>query len=341
MLNKKIILYVLVYVVFSCSAVFAAEQVRVGIIPFASRTEEISESQAASVTDMITGFLHASPSIAIIERERLRVAAMEQGFSASNNDSVAKLGQILGCKYILLGAVTQLTQRYLSTTKYTSFLFDKIYDGENESQEFTAKLEARLIDVVTGRIVLSFTQSGSAIVSSGQKYSHRDMVMRAIAASSTRLCDEVREILVNEYPSIIAINKNNIRINRGRDSGVSIGSLYKVYQDGEEIFDLNGKTLGKKKINLALLRVVKVQNDFSDAVIVDNDSIKNQNTKNTGKKPINTKNKKKNKKAVPEQDFQEEEVKLVLIREGDKIEAISFTEAEKLKLASQRIGEDK
>ena len=127
MLNKKIILYVLVYVVFSCSAVFAAEQVRVGIIPFASRTEEISESQAASVTDMITGFLHASPSIAIIERERLRVAAMEQGFSASNNDSVAKLGQILGCKYILLGAVTQLTQRYLSTTKYTSFLFDKIY----------------------------------------------------------------------------------------------------------------------------------------------------------------------------------------------------------------------
>ena len=165
--------------------------------------------------------------------------------------------------------------------------------------------------------------------------------MRAIAASSTRLCDEVREILVNEYPSIIAINKNNIRINRGRDSGVSIGSLYKVYQDGEEIFDLNGKTLGKKKINLALLRVVKVQNDFSDAVIVDNDSIKNQNTKNTGKKPINTKNKKKNKKAVPEQDFQEEEVKLVLIREGDKIEAISFTEAEKLKLASQRIGEDK
>lgn len=89
------------------------------------------------------------------------------------------------------------------------------------------------------------------------------------------------------------------------------------------------------------MRVVKVQNDFSDAVIVDNDSIKNQNTKNTGKKPINTKNKKKNKKAVPEQDFQEEEVKLVLIREGDKIEAISFTEAEKLKLASQRIGENK
>ena len=235
MLNKKYLLLtcLLIFSLIRISSVaYGSEQVRVGIMPFVSRTEEINKAQAVAITDIITRILHSSPSIAVIERERLRVVALEQGFNISNNDSATKLGQISGCQYILLGAITQLTQRYLSTTKYTQFLFDKISDGEDESQEFTARLEARLIDVATGRIVLSFSQSGSAIVSNRQKYSRKDMVMRAIEAASTRLCDEVRKVLVNEYSMIIEINKNNIRINRGRASGVNVGSFYKVYQDG-------------------------------------------------------------------------------------------------------------
>ena len=75
-----------------------AEQIRLGIMPFVSRTNEIGESQATAITDLITGILHSSPSIAVIERERLRVIAMENGFSASNDNSIAKLGQLSGCQ---------------------------------------------------------------------------------------------------------------------------------------------------------------------------------------------------------------------------------------------------
>ena len=322
-----------------------AEQIRLGIMPFVSRTNEIGESQATAITDLITGILHSSPSIAVIERERLRVIAMENGFNASNENSITKLGQLSGCQYILLGAVTQITQRYLSSTKFSWFLTSKYSDGEDESQEATAKLEARIIDVATGRVVLSFSQSGSAIVSDKQKYSRKDLINRAIEAASSRLCDEVRKILVNEYSMVIAINKNNIRINRGRASSVNPGSLYKVYQDGEEIFDLNGKSLGKRKINLALLRVVNVQNDFSDVEIVSHDDVKNQAfQKNSKKKAAKTSSKTKTNRSNKSKKSETENIEIaqpILIHEGDKIEAISFAEAEKLKLASQRIGEDK
>ncbi|MBR0316842.1 MAG: hypothetical protein IJQ99_08245 [Synergistaceae bacterium] len=338
MLNKKIVFTAFLLCFSCCSVVFANSQVRIGVMQFLSRTDEVSESQAVAVTDMITRILHSSPSIAVIERERLRVIAMEQGLNVSNNDSLSKLGQISGCQYVLLGAVTQLTQRYLSSLKYSRFLSDSYFEGIDESQETTAKLEARLIDVATGRVVLSFSQGGSAIVSSKQKYSRKDLVMRAIEAASSRLCDEVRKVLVNEYSTIIAMNKNNIRINRGRASGVNVGSLYKVYQEGEEIFDLNGKYLGKREVNLALLRVVSVQNEFAVTEIVDNDVAKQQDIKKTEKKSAKTKRKSK-KKDTEEKELQME--KSVLIREGDKIEAISFAEAEKLKLSDKRIGEEK
>ena len=79
MLNKKIVFTAFLLCFSCCSVVFANSQVRIGVMQFLSRTDEVSESQAVAVTDMITRILHSSPSIAVIERERLRVIAMEQG----------------------------------------------------------------------------------------------------------------------------------------------------------------------------------------------------------------------------------------------------------------------
>ena len=191
-------------------------------------------------------------------------------------------------------------------------------------QEASAHLEARLINTATGQVVLSFSKSGSAIISSKDKnYSIDKLIRNAIQSAATRLCDNIRALLANESAEIISISKNNIRINRGSSSGVNIGSLYKVYQDGQEIFDLNGKSLGKKVINLTILRVVNVNNAFSTVeIFAGND----KQTQQQGKKP--SKSSRVPQKTVP-----------VLIREGDKIEAISFSEAEKINLASQRIGE--
>ena len=316
-------------------------------MPFASRSSEISSSQAAQVTSLLTRILNASPKISIIERERLRVVARENGFdvATTNKDAAMKIGELAGCQYILLGSITQITQRYLSSSQSYQFLLDTYYGDTNESQEATATLEARVIEVATGRVVLSFSQSGSATISDIKKsvfsatgkHSKNELAARALEAASSRLGDEIREVLVGESAIIISINKNNIRINRGSTSGVNVGAFYKVYQDGEELFDLNGNSLGKRVINLAIVRVKDVNSDFSSVEVLNKDE--KISSKKEAKKSKTPGKSKKSKKAKDESITINPSIQL--IREGDKIEAISFTEAEKLKLASQRIGEDK
>ena len=348
---KKIFCVCFCFLLFIAFPSHAAEQIRLGIMPFASRTSEISSSQASQVTSSITRNLNASPKISIIERERLRVIAREIGLdvNTTNQDSAMKIGELAGCQYILLGSITQLTQRYLSSKQSYQFLLDTYYGNTNENQESTATLEARVIDVATGRVVLSFSQSGSAtisdvrkatIFSASGKYSKNELALRALEAASSRLGDKVREAIAGEFPMIISIAKNNIRINRGNTSGVNVGAFYKVYQDGEEIFDWNGKSLGKRSVNLALLRVVNVNSEFSTVEIINKDNQPNSKRaqpKKTGKateaKKQKTSKSKKTENVV--------NITPALIREGDKIEAISFAEAEKLKIASQRIGDDK
>lgn len=334
-IQKKIILFIclLLALTFQRSECSEAEQIRIGVMPFLSRTEAVSERQAAFISDIITRNFQASPSIAVIERERLRVIAIEQGLNVSSgsDEAAAKLGQTAGCKYILLGSITQLRQRYISSTKLSWFLgVDK--GDTNESQEASAALEARLLDVATGKVILSFSQSGTAIISdtvkpytTGRNYSHDDLTMRAVEAACSRLADKVREAAVNEYAEIISINKNNIRINRGSTSGVNIGALYKVYQEGGELFDLDGKSLGKRIINLALLKVINVSGEFSTVEILNRDQDKQDTKKSASKKKAKVT---KSKEVINTP---------VLIHEGDKIEAVSFSEAENLKLASQRL----
>ena len=324
-MRKKIIFYLFLFVI-SLSQAVSAEQIKLGIVPFTSGTKEVPESQAILITDTMIKALQASSSIAVIERERLRVIAMEQGLNVSSNnqDSIAKLGKLAGCQYIVLGTVSQLTRKGF---------FDPFHGGILPG---VITLEIRLIDVTSGKIALSFSQNDSAVI---MKTFSGTAIQTDV---SSKIAEKLRKVLANEYAMIIGINKNNIRINRGSLSGVNVGSLYKVYQEGEELFGLNGKSLGKRFVNLALLRVTNVHDEFSTAEIINKDNLNQQDTKKSQPKKVDKTAKSKSKKTSKSK--KEENVVSttpVLIREGDKIEAISFAEAEKLNLASQRIGEDK
>ena len=305
------------------------QPVRLGVMPFLTKTGEVSENQAAQVTDSVTRILHVSPSISIIERERLRVIAAEQGLNTAsdNQNSAMKIAQLAGCQYILLGSVTQLTQRYFSSKKASGFLFFNFYGDESEMQESTAKLEARLIDVNTGRVVLSFSQEGSAVIATKDKKSHfkDDLTTRAINAASSRLGDKIREVLADEYAMIITANKKNVRINRGSASGVDGGALYRVYEEGEELFDLDGKSLGKKSRNIAIVRVVDVRGEYSTVEVFEDPAVKQVESKKA--KEV----KKSGKTGKAGKTVKKEEPNVtVLVREGDRIEAITRTEADAL-----------
>ena len=285
-------------------------QVQLAVLPFVSRSNEVSALQASQVTDMVIRSLHSSPSILITERERLRTVAAEQGFDFSsgiiNQDTAVRIGSIIGCQYILFGAVTQVTERYITKS---------VLLAAEASKETTAVLEARIIDVATRRVVLSVSKSGGYLeILKKRSYSSNTRRI-AMEFAASRLCDTIREVLADEYPAVISVNSNQIRINRGRSSGVNIGTLYRVYQEGEELFGSNGQLLGKRPVNLAMLRVVNVNNEFSTAeVIRPSASSGSKKTKNNSVARVSS-----------------------LIHEGDKIEAVSLSEAEQLEFTAQRL----
>ena len=329
---KKIFICTFIFFISSFSAC-ASEQIRVAVMPFLTRTSEINKTQAGKITEVIIKFLQASQSISVIERERIGILLSEQGFNAESfsGEDAAEMGRIAGCKYILLGSVTEFSQKYLNKIVQPGFL-DFNFNRDEQKQEANITLEARLIDTTTGQIIFSFNQRGSALISSKDKNKNNRtkeiLTGYAVEAVATRLCDKVREIIANEYALIALINenKNIIRINRGSISGVKIGAFYKVYQDGEKIFDLDGKLLGKKYINLALIRVIDVQNNFSTVEIISDYEL--QNLKINPQKAKRNKNKNNSGNELYISKF---------IKEGDKIEAVSFSEAEEMKFSSERI----
>ena len=76
MFRKKLLLVIILLVI--AHKANAGQEIRLGIMPFLSRTESVSERQAAFISDIMARNFQASPSIAVIERERLRVIAGEQ-----------------------------------------------------------------------------------------------------------------------------------------------------------------------------------------------------------------------------------------------------------------------
>ena len=322
MMNKTAIKISLCLILIPTLFSEARGQIKLGVLPFVSRSNEVSSWQASQVTEIIMRGLHSSPSILLTERERLRTVAAEQGFNllsgVFDQNTAVKIGNIIGCQYILFGAVMQITDRYLT---------DSFFMSGKATKETVAVIEARIIDVATRRIVLSASETGSFTEILKERVQSSNHRKAALEIAASRLCDRVRAILVGEYPAIISVSKNKIRINRGKNSGVNVGTLYRAYQEDEELFDVNGQSLGKRIINLAILRVVNVNSEFSTVEVL-NKAQQIQQKANTpkGSKP---------KKASKNNDTNMHN----LIRKGDKIEAISLSEAENLKLATQRIEE--
>ena len=67
----------------------------------------------------------------------------------------------------------------------------------------------------------------------------------------------------NEYQVINIINKFNIIINYGSNNGAYAGQKIRISTTGDEIFDLDGKSLGNIEIIKEELEITRVYDNFS------------------------------------------------------------------------------
>ncbi|MDR2176012.1 MAG: hypothetical protein LBO82_08790 [Synergistaceae bacterium] len=249
-----------------------AEPVRLGVMGFASKTEKVSPQQAEIITDIFTRVLSNSKTIAILEREQIEMIGSEQRLNASGLTDMGlaiQVGKLAGCQYMLLGSVTELSEKKSGGTIPIFGLSGGIGITNHEAK---ATLEVRVIDVTTSEVVLALSESGTSSESataiaiqgfSGGTAEIGGMEARAISAATTRLAHKIREELGSEYSNILSVDGKDVRINIGATSGVNAGDLYLVYGEGNEVHDIDGDSLGKEKINFAVLKVRMVHSGYS------------------------------------------------------------------------------
>ena len=259
---------------FTASGAYAAVTdgpVRLGVMKFLTRTEGVSETQAAAVGDVFARMLTSSKTITVIERDQLENIAGEiaRGQSGMITDETAvQIGKIAGCNYMLIGAVTRY-EHSSSTTDLFIFGWRKYYA--------LATIDVRIVDVETTKVVLSLSESGTTTqkgttlnfygMNDQKNMDFKGMEAGAVADAASRLGFKLREAMTGEHVEVLEPGKKEIVISLGMNSGAQIGGLYRVYTEGREIRGADGKSLGREMNDIAVVKITKLQPEFSNAVI--------------------------------------------------------------------------
>ena len=78
---------------------------------------------------------------------------------------------------------------------------------------------------------------------------------------------KLREIMTGEFQQVLEPGNKDIVISLGMSGGAQLGSLYRVYVDGREIHGPDGNSLGHEMNDIAVVKITKLQPEFSTAVI--------------------------------------------------------------------------
>ena len=268
---KKILLSCLIMSL----AAFTAEasennSIRLGVMKFLARADGVSEQQAAAIGDIFARILTNSKSLTIVERDRLDEIAREHQLAQSggfkDND---ELGKLMSCNYMLIGSVTNLERKVSETD---------LWIVSETHQEISATIDVRVVDVTTSKVIMSFSESGSSSrkgegfnfygYKTDKGKSFEGIEESAIAEAVFRTSFKIRDALAGERIQVVDVTAKEITVNAGKNWGIGEGALFGVYQEGREVKNLDGTSMGRKLTFITVVRITDAQNDFSYAQVV-------------------------------------------------------------------------
>jgi hypothetical protein len=131
-MNKKLLIISLTIFLFSVPALRATETI--GVLPFQNSQKALFPSAGETAADAVNMRLIKFKKYALIERSRLDAVLAEQSLGMTgtvNANQAAKVGEIAGCKYIVIGNITELreTKGLEKPTKETCVVVGCILGG--------------------------------------------------------------------------------------------------------------------------------------------------------------------------------------------------------------------
>jgi curli biogenesis system outer membrane secretion channel CsgG len=266
------------------SSSFAQGKIKVAIWEFENHAEGYwySSRLGPAARDQIDTEFSENPMLSskfsVIERDKLALVLKEQGLATSgavDPSSAAKVGKILGVKYIILGGVDKFA---INNTKGAVGAFGV---GGNLLQA-SATINLRFIDSTTAERVVSISSDGE--IKKGGGFLKGNSLSRdsewGIASETIQKTAKaiVAKLTTGEYIArvsgaatpgalegkVIKIDGNRAYINLGASSGIKMGDAFNIISVGEALIDPDtGKKLGADEKQSGTGTVTEVQAEFA------------------------------------------------------------------------------
>lgn len=283
------ILLVLLALLVSVSGVQAAK-LKIAVLPFEDGSIQHWWSgdfrPGEGIADSMVTALVNSKAFVVVEREELKKVLQEQGLGGSgivDPATAAKVGKVLGVRYLVIGKVTDFSLRESSAGVGSLLsLFGSTNRQANtlDSKTGTARvaIDTRLVDTETAEIAFAEKgvgeMSASNIGLSGQKIGMTDFkesilgkaAEKAIASTVQKVVDSVKAAPEGK---VVDVEGSTVTINMG-EGEVAVGQELKVFSKGKEIKDPDtGELLECQTDEIGLIRVISVSKKISKCLVVE------------------------------------------------------------------------
>ncbi len=232
-----------------------AEKMRVGFVEQIDSTVDVPEAIKQNLKEAIRQNLVNSGKFEVVDRnqkdinrlfEEMKFSDERIGRVDTNDAKKAEFGKISGMEYMVLVSIND----FFSGEEASKF--QKTDPGNKAVVRLGVNL--RLLNATTSRIQLEKIVSAKRLsaIKAGVGQMDMELVNKAIKTLAEKV---VRQVMDEVYPIlIIERNGSSAFINRGKDSGITVGEemdvfvMKKVTDDGtQETVDL-AKAVGKVKV---------------------------------------------------------------------------------------------
>jgi curli biogenesis system outer membrane secretion channel CsgG len=285
---QKVVRCVTVALVVALVPVQAAAQgkIRIAIWDFENNsqgsywfTNELGKAARNQIDTAIAEDKTLSEKFSVVEREKLALVMKEQGLSSAgavDPQSAAKIGRLLGVKYIVTGAVDAFTMNKTSGGIGKFGVAGNVVNAQ-------ASVSMRFIDTTTAERVVSLSGEGGVKKGGGfvkgaslSRDAEFGIASEALQKASVAV---VAKLVSGGYLAkigpgtgpasglegkIAKVDGKNAWLNIGSSAGVKVGDKFVVFSAGEAIIDPDtGQALGASEKQTATGEVTEVAERFA------------------------------------------------------------------------------
>lgn len=230
---------------------------------------------------MLTTALADRETFVVLERQEIGEVLDEQDFGESgrvNPETAPEIGSVIGAQTLITGTITEFNYEKSSVGGDVSVL-GGLEAGVDRVTAMVA-LDLRVIDAVTGEVITSVREEGTASATGANvevsvdenRFGTGGSVSTPLGQASREVVEKVVEDLERELGDrpwrgrIVDVRDGVVYLNAGAADGIEPGMTFDVYAEAEPLVDPDtGRVLGTPEEHVGTLEVTAVEEKYSTA----------------------------------------------------------------------------